>query len=219
MVSNKKILIASICLFISFSLFCADMPKQIVDGHLHYLDFTQKSDGFEKLVKKMDEAGVQSAVIFGMAMAKQWDSNTVTAPSYYLSNDSRCYYYSATDYLLLESLQKQPKEIRNRFYPFVCGINPNDKYAVDQIRTILEMYPDQIYGIGELMSRHDDLTALTYGEPPRADHPALLAIFDLAAEYNLPVLIHHNISGSNIDNPLYLSEMQIIEKQTLFGHT
>jgi hypothetical protein len=81
------------------------------------------------------------------------------------------------------------------------------------------MYPGQIYGIGELMSRHDDLTALTYGEPPRADHPALLAIFDLAAEYNLPVLIHHNISGSNIDNPLYLSEMQIIEKQTLFGHT
>lgn len=200
--------VALCLLFVPVTLFGADMPKDIVDGHLHYLDFIQKTDGFEKLITKMDETGVARAVIFGMAMAKQWDENAPSAPSYYLSNDSRCYYYSATDHLLLQALQKQPEKIRNRFYPFICGVNPNDRNAADQLRTLLETYPGQIYGIGELMSRHDDLTALTYGEPPHADHPAFLAIFDLAAEYNIPVLIHHNISGVNIYDPIYLKEMQ-----------
>jgi predicted TIM-barrel fold metal-dependent hydrolase len=58
------------------------------------------------------------------------------------------------------------------------------------------------------MSRHDDLTALTYGEPPRADHPAYLKIYDLAAEYDIPVLIHHNIGPAYTDDPLYLEEMK-----------
>lgn len=88
------------------------------------------------------------------------------------------------------------------------GVNPNDRNAVDYIRQLLELYPGEIYGIGELMSRHDDLTALTYGEPPRADHLAFLAIYDLAAEKGLPVLIHHNIAGSYIDDPIYLEELE-----------
>jgi len=143
-----------------------------------------------------------------MAMAKQWDENAPSAPTYYLSNDSRCYYYSATDHLMLRALEQQPEAIRSRFYPFVCGVNPNDRYAASQLRALLELYPGEIRGIGELMSHHDDLTALTYGEQPHADHPAMLEIYDLAAEYNLPVLIHHNISGVNLDDPIYLSEMQ-----------
>ena len=57
------------------------------------------------------------------------------------------------------------------------------------------------------MSRHDDLTAYTYGEPPRADHPALMKIYDLAVEKNVPVLIHHNIAPSYAKEPLYLPEM------------
>lgn len=87
-------------------------------------------------------------------------------------------------------------------------VNPNDRNAVDNIRQLLELYPGEIYGIGELMSRHDDLTALTYGEPPRADHPVFLAIYDLAAEKGLPVLIHHNIAGAYIDDPIYLEELE-----------
>ena len=185
----------------------AGMPG-VVDSHLHYLDFIQQSDGFEKLVERMDEAGVDKAVVFGMAMAKQWDEDAAEAPAYYLSDDSRCYYYSGTDHILLNSLAQQPDEIRDRFYPFICGVNPNDRYAASQLRALLEMYPGQIYGIGELMSRHDDLTALTYGEPPRADHPALLEVYDLAAEYDIPVLIHHNISSVNNPDPLYLGEMK-----------
>ena len=180
----------------------------IIDSHLHYLDFIQQTDGFEGLVKKMDEANVPYAVVFGMAMAKQWDENAPNEPEYYLSNDSRTYYFSATDYMMMQDYMKQPEEIKKRFFPFVCGINPNDKNAAKHIRSILEDYPEEFYGIGELMSRHDDLTALTYGEPPRANHPAMLEIYDLADEYDMPILIHHNIAGSYMDDPIYLKEME-----------
>ena len=213
MINGKKIISLAVSVVLLLSAFtisaeAAEWSETVVDGHLHYLDFLQRSDGFSALTKKMDACGVDSAVIFGMAMAKQWDENTEEAPTYYLSNDSRCYYYSGTDHLLLQALRKQPESVRNRFYPFICGINPNDRYAASQLRALLEMYPGEIYGIGEIMSRHDDLTALTYGEPPHADHPAFLEIFDLAAEYDIPVLIHHNISGVNIEDPIYLKEMQ-----------
>ncbi len=58
------------------------------------------------------------------------------------------------------------------------------------------------------MSRHDDLTALTYGEAPHINSPAFKKIFDLGAEYDLPVLVHHNITGQNVDDVLYLDELK-----------
>ena len=134
-----------------------------MDSHLHYLDFLQKTDGFEALAKKMDEVNVPYAVVFGMAMAKQWDENAPNEPAYYLSNDSRCYYYSATDYIMMEDYMALPDNEKSRFFHFISGINPNDRNSASHLRRLLETYPDDIYGIGEIMSRHDDLTALTYG--------------------------------------------------------
>lgn len=181
---------------------------EIVDSHLHYLDFLQKSDGFESLVKEMDKSNVSQAVIFGMPMKKQWDEKAGKEPAYYMSNDSRAYYFSATDYIMMEALEKQPKEIQDRFLPFIGGVNPNDKSSAALIRQALETYPGRFVGIGEVMSKHDDLTALTYGETPHANSEAMLAIYDLAAEKKMPVLIHHNIAGSNMDDPIYLEEME-----------
>lgn len=180
----------------------------LIDAHLHYLDFIQETDGFGALVQKMNEADVSHAVIFGMPMAKLWEENSPNKPTYYLSNDSRTYHYSATDYIMMLDYLQQPPEIQGRFFPFAGGINVNDKYAAKQLRRVLEAFPGMFYGIGELMSRHDDLTALTYGEPPRANHPALLEVYDLAADYDMPVLIHHNISGSYMKEPIYLQEMK-----------
>ena len=89
----------------------------------------------------------------------------------------------------------------------ICGVNINDLMGEQYLRRIFDECPGVIKGIGELMSRHDDLTAYTYGEPPRADHPALMKIYDLAVEKNVPVLIHHNIAPSYAKEPLYLPEM------------
>lgn len=180
----------------------------MVDSHLHFTDFLQKSDGFPALTKAMDLAGVSEAVVFGMAMAKQWDSNSKISPAYYLSDNCRCYYYTGTDYIVAEELQAQPKEIRERFYPFICGINGNDRFSVEHIRRLLRLYPDFWCGIGELMSRHDDLTALTYGEPAHVNHPAFMEIFDLAAEEKLPVLVHHNITAQSCEDVIYLDELE-----------
>ena len=185
-----------------------EVRYDIVDAHLHYVDFLERSDGFPAICDAMDLSGVSQAVIFGLGIAKQWDEHVDAAPSYYLSNDCRCYYYSGTDFIVAEELLAQPKEVRKRFFPFCCGINGNDRFAAEHIRQLLRLYPDFWCGIGELMSRHDDLTALTYGEPPHIDHPAFLEIFDLGAEEGLPVLIHHNITAQNNEEVLYRDELE-----------
>ncbi|MBP5233972.1 MAG: amidohydrolase, partial [Planctomycetes bacterium] len=176
--------------------------------HLHFVDFLEQSDGFPALCAAMDQAGVSQAIIFGMPIAKQWDGNADEPPSYYLSNDSRCYYYSATDYVMAEELLAQPQATRERFYPFCCGINGNDRFAAAHLEQALRLYPQFWSGIGELMSRHDDLTALTYGEPPRMDAPGFLDVYDLAAREGLPVLVHHNLTAQNTERILYLYELK-----------
>lgn len=180
----------------------------LIDSHLHFTDFLEDSDGFPALCRAMDASGVSQAVIFGMPIAKQWDATMETAPSYYLSNDSRCYYYSGTDFILAEELLAQPLEIKKRFFPFCCGINGNDRFAADHIRQLLRLYPNFWCGIGEIMSRHDDLTALTYGEAPHVNGPAFLDVFDLAAEEGLPVLVHHNITAQSEERVLYRKELE-----------
>ena len=179
-----------------------------VDSHLHYLDFTQHTDGFTALIQKMDEAGVSDAIIFGMPIVKMWSESDPVRPAYYLDTDSRGYYYSATDFILAEELRRQPAAVQQRFSPFISGIHPLDQNSVDYIAKLLDLYPGFWQGIGEIMSRHDDLTAFTYGEPPRADHPALMRVYQLAARHNLPVLIHHNISSANLQDPIYLPELE-----------
>lgn len=180
---------------------------EIVDSHLHYLDFIQNTDGFTALAEAMDNAGVSEAVVFGMPLAKKWDCYMENRPLYYMSDDSRCYYYSGTDHILAHDLLNAPEHIRRRFHPFCCGFDCTDKYAAMQIERLLKMYPDFWCGIGEIMSRHDDLTALTYGEGVRMDSAAFRMIYDLAADYDLPVLVHHNISPQNAPYPLYEEEL------------
>lgn len=201
-----KSLLLAVLLVMTCSAASAQESYRIVDNHLHYLDFIQQTKGFESLVKQMDECNVSHAVIFGMGMAKQWDEHAPQMPTYYLSNDSRCYYFPATDYIMMLDYVAQPQHIQDRFYPFICGINPNDRMSATYLRDLLEKFKGKIRGIGEIMSRHDDLTALTYGEPPHADHPAYTEILKLAVEYDIPVLIHHNISAVSNPDPIYLDE-------------
>lgn len=193
---------------INIQVLDTEIKYEMLDSHLHYLDFLQKSDGFGPLVKAMDASGVKDAIVFGMPMAKQWDETMDKAPTYYLSNDSRCYYYPGTDYILAEELLAQPEEVQKRFYPCICGVNTNDRFAADHIRQLLNLYPNFWCGIGEIMSRHDDLTALTYGEAPHINSRTFKDIFDLGAEYDLPVLVHHNITGQNVEDLLYLDELK-----------
>lgn len=181
---------------------------EVADAHLHFVDFLQESDGIKYLLKMMDHSGVKHAMINGLAVVKKWNAVDPIKPKYYLADDSRSYWYSATDILVARALQTLPLSERRRFHPYICGFNPTDRNAVDHLKRMIALYPDTWEGIGEILTRHDDLTALTYGEQARANHIALDAVYDFAAEHDLPVNIHSDISSVWVHKPLYLHEME-----------
>jgi predicted TIM-barrel fold metal-dependent hydrolase len=181
---------------------------RVADAHLHYVDFLQKTEGMPALLAAMDNAGVDHAMISGMPLVKKWHAAEPRRPGYYLEDDSRTYWYSATDVLVAHAIEQLPEDQRRRFHPSISGFNGTDRNAVDHVRRMLELYPDLWEGIGEVMTRHDDLTALTYGETARADHVALDAVYELAAERDLPVFVHSNIGSVWLREPIYLHEME-----------
>lgn len=178
------------------------------DAHLHYVDFFQETDGMDALVKAMDEGNIDHVMFSGIAVAKQWHENEPQKPRYYAGDDAALYWYSATDAIIVDAIENLPKAQRKRFHPFLTGFNPVDKNADEHIRRTLDMNPDFWQGIGEIFTRHDDLTALTDGDVPRANNEALHRVYILAAEYDLPVMLHSNITSQRERKPLYLEELE-----------
>jgi hypothetical protein len=43
----------------------------VADAHLHYVDFLQQTDGIHKILAAMDSAGVDHAMISGLALMKK----------------------------------------------------------------------------------------------------------------------------------------------------
>ena len=198
------------CLLLSASLFDTAQARdyRYSDAHLHYVDFFQETEGMPALLKAMDEAGVEQSMISGIPVAKKWHEDEPKRPRYYAGDDADAYWYSATDLYVAAALEKLPAEQRRRFHPFLTGFNPVDKNAVSHIERMLELYPGLWQGIGEVFTRHDDLTALTSGDTPRANNEAMTRIYHLAAERDLPVLLHSNITSKRERNPLYLAEIE-----------
>ncbi|MDD1013387.1 amidohydrolase family protein [Pseudomonas rubra] len=178
------------------------------DAHLHYVDFFQETAGMDALIKAMDAARIDQSMISGIPVAKKWHEDEPKRPRYYAGDDADAYWYSATDIYVAAALEKLGPAQRQRFHPFLSGFNPVDKNAVAHIERMLELYPGLWQGIGEVFTRHDDLTALTSGDTPRANNEAMTRIYHLAAEQDLPVLIHSNITSKRERNPLYLAEIE-----------
>ncbi|CAG8870977.1 hypothetical protein PS627_04226 [Pseudomonas fluorescens] len=178
------------------------------DAHLHYVDFFQETEGMPALLKAMDEAGVEHSMISGVAVAKKWHEDEPKRPRYYAGDDAAAYWYSATDVYVAAALQQLNEAQRQRFHPFLTGFNPVDKNAASHIERMLDLYPGLWQGIGEVFTRHDDLTALTSGDTPRANNEAMTRVYHLAAERDLPVLLHSNITSKRERNPLYLAEIE-----------
>lgn len=178
------------------------------DAHLHYVDFMQESEGMDGMFKAMDKAAVDQAWVFGIPVVKKWQAEAPRRPRYYLGDEAPLYYYSATDDILAQAVLKLPKPRRARLVPFISGFNPTDMNAERHIEALIERYPGLWRGIGEVLTRHDDLTALTEGETPRANHPALMKVYALAACHHLPVLLHSNLTSLREETPIYLKELE-----------
>lgn len=192
---------------------CLSMPLlardyTYTDAHLHYVDFFQESAGMPALIEQMDENRVEHVMLSGIPVAKKWSENEPKRPRYYAGDDGSAYWFTATDVLVAEAYKQLPADQRHRFHPFLSGFNPNDKNSDAHIRRMLGLYPGLWQGIGEVFTRHDDLTALIHGEPPRANSDAMDRVYTLAAEYDLPVMVHSNITSQRERNPLYLQEVE-----------
>ena len=182
---------------------------RMIDAHLHVVNFIQETPGGEALLYYMDQANIGKTVIFGLPVSKLWSEYDREPPDYYLANDSPCYYYGYTDVTIAEMVRALPAQQQDRLLPLMCGFNPVDRYAVRHVERLYAQYPDVWSGIGEMLLRHDDLTAFTYGENARANHRALYPIYEFAAQYALPVLMHQNVTSvTKSDHPVYLHELE-----------
>ncbi len=213
----------------------------IADAHIHLVGFLQNGDYLEngEIVKKvpgaalpagergklieavlwaMDRANVSHALLTGMPFVKKWSVAEPIRPAYYLDATAPVVHARDTDYhvaLAIEDFKREGGETARvqlkRLYPCVSGFDSTDLGAVDMIAQRMKEFPGLFKCIGEVMSRHDDLTNLTAGERPRANHPALFRIFDFAGEQGIPVSIHHNIAPVSPEDkpnkPLYLAEL------------
>ena len=186
--------------------------RPLNDAHCHYVNFVQDTDGMAVLLKTMDESGVRNIVLFGLPLVKKWEAADTKRPTYYNDNDAKVYYYGTTDMILARAVLELPAGQRARVHPMICGFNPTDKNAIDHIRRMIEWYPGLWEGIGEILTRHDDLTRMTSDETGRANHPALNAVYDFAAENDLPVWLHSNVGTVGVEEPIYLDEVRTAVK-------
>jgi Amidohydrolase len=200
-------------MLISLATAAAQPPQaapryEVFDGHLHFLNFVQETAGMDAFFKAMDETGVVESTVIGMPVVKKWDEGDAIRPTYYLDNDSRTYWYTATDFLVARAIQDLPKDKQARLHPFICGFNSADRNAVDHVERMLKLYPGFWQGIGEVFLRHDDLTALTYSDVPRATGNAVSRLLDLAASRDIPILLHSDIGPAWLEKPTYLAEFE-----------
>jgi len=190
-----------------------------VDMHVHLVDFIQQTETMKTLLLNMDKANIEKAVVFGIPVKKKWQYSEPHRPHYYLDDDARCYHYSATDEITASEYQMLSSKEAHRIAPTLCGFDPTDLSAIDYVDAMFSKYPFW-KGIGELLLRHDDLTALTMGEPARVNHMALRDIFAFCAERNVPVCLHHNsTSVTHLNHFEYVHEMEQVLKdfpQTTF---
>ncbi len=181
---------------------------RMTDCHLHLVDFLQRTDGINAALAAMDRCGVEEAVVSGMPVVKEWPSEERIRPEYYLSDDSRCYWYSATDVLVARQVMSLSADQQKRIHPSICGFNGADRNAVEHIKRMIDWDPGFWQCIGEVMTRHDDLTALTYGEPARADNLALSSVFTFAGNHDMPVFLHSNAGSVWRHDPIYMPEVE-----------
>ena len=182
---------------------------RLSDCHLHGTNFIQESDSFKNLIRQMDKANIEKAIVFGLPVKKIFTESERTPPEYYLDNDSRCYYFYETDDIIAEEYSKLNQSEQQRIIPFLCGFNPMDRSSVNIIERKFNRYKGVFKGVGECFLRHDDLTALTLGERPRCNSMAMHLIADFCAKNDLPLLLHQNVTSVGFDtHPEFLGEIK-----------
>ena len=200
------------------------------DGRYFQLPYGERHRRLTGLIDVTDKHNIADVVVCGMPFVKKWaEDDFFLRPKYYLDSSSRVKAARDTDLQVAAAFMdyrrrfagdKTQLDKLTRLHPFVCGLDKTDLGAVDLAIKRIQEYPGVWEGLGELMSRHDDLTNLTTGERPRANHPSFIRLFKFAGRVSLPVSIHHNVAPisrneSELKQPLYLDEFLALLKNTI----
>ena len=200
------------------------------DGRYFQLPYGERHRRLTGLIDVTDKHNIADVVVCGMPFVKKWaEDDFFLRPKYYLDSSSRVKAARDTDLQVAAAFMdyrrrfagdKTQLDKLTRLHPFVCGLDTTDLGAVDLAIKRIREYPGVWEGLGELMSRHDDLTNLTTGERPRANHPSFIRLFKFAGRVSLPVSIHHNVAPisrneSELKQPLYLDEFLALLKNTI----
>ena len=200
------------------------------DGRYFQLPYGERHRRLTGLIDVTDKHNIADVVVCGMPFVKKWaEDDFFLRPKYYLDSSSRVKAARDTDLQVAAAFMDYKRRFAGdktqldkltRLHPFVCGLDTTDLGAVDLAVKRIREYPGIWEGLGELMSRHDDLTNLTTGERPRANHPSFIRLFKFAGRVSLPVSIHHNVAPisrneSELKQPLYLDEFLALLKNTI----
>lgn len=200
------------------------------DGRYFQLPYGERHRRLTGLIDVTDKHNIADVVVCGMPFVKKWaEDDFFLRPKYYLDSSSRVKAARDTDLQVAAAFMDYKRRFAGdktqldkltRLHPFVCGLDTTDLGAVDLAIKRIQEYPGVWEGLGELMSRHDDLTNLTTGERPRANHPSFIRLFKFAGRVSLPVSIHHNVAPisrneSELKQPLYLDEFLALLKNTI----
>ena len=200
------------------------------DGRYFQLPYGERHRRLTGLIDVTDKHNIADVVVCGMPFVKKWaEDDFFLRPKYYLDSSSRVKAARDTDLQVAAAFMDYKRRFAGdktqldkltRLHPFVCGLDTTDLGAVDLAIKRIREYPGVCEGLGELMSRHDDLTNLTTGERPRANHPSFIRLFKFAGRVSLPVSIHHNVAPisrneSELKQPLYLDEFLALLKNTI----
>ena len=191
------------------------------DGRYFQLPYGERYRRLTGLLDIAQSHNIENLIVCGMPFVKKWaEDDFFLRPKYYLDSSSRVKAARDTDLQVAVAFMDYKNKFKadkarlkklDQLHPFICGLDTTDLGAVDLAIKRIREYPGVWKGLGELMSRHDDLTNLTTGERPRANHPSLIRIFKFAGQVSLPVSIHHNVAPisrneNEVKNPLYLNE-------------
>jgi len=200
------------------------------DGRYFQLPYGERHRRLTGLIDVTEKHNIADVVVCGMPFVKKWaEDDFFLRPKYYLDSSSRVKAARDTDLQVAAAFMDYKRQFAGdktqldkltRLHPFVCGLDTTDLGAVDLAIKRIREYPGVWEGLGELMSRHDDLTNLTTGERPRANHPSFIRLLKFAGRVSLPVSIHHNVAPisrneSEFKQPLYLDEFLALLKNTI----
>ena len=204
------------------------------DGRYFQLPYGERHRRLTGLIDVTEKHNIADVVVCGMPFVKKWaEDDFFLRPKYYLDSSSRVKAARDTDLQVAAAFMDYKRQFAGdktqldkltRLHPFVCGLDTTDLGAVDLAIKRIREYPGVWEGLGELMSRHDDLTNLTTGERPRANHPSFIRLLKFAGRVSLPVSIHHNVAPisrneSEFKQPLYLDEFLALLKNTIHNES